>query len=99
MVCGYLQEDSKNPTVSTKSAFQQFLPVYQLTPNKNKPSAMIHAKTIFGRKIRSVFDKLIPKKKKVEYTAQKAGNKFYKVGENFITEFIRREKDIGKLEI
>ena len=59
---------------------------------------MTPAEILFSRKIRSVFDKLIPNKEKVEYTVQKTGNKFYEMGEKvFFTECIRRGKDIGKL--
>ena len=53
---------------STEPALQQFLQVYRLTPNKNMLSAMTPTKIIFARKIRSVFDKLIPNKKKVKGT-------------------------------
>ena len=43
---------------------------------------MTPAEIMFVQKIRLVFDKLIPNKKKVKHKVQKkTGNKFYKVGE------------------
>ena len=84
---------------STKAVLQQFLQVYRLTPNKNVPSVMSPAEIVFARKIRSVFDKLIPNKKKVEHTVQKTGNKFYEECEKFFTKCIRQEKGIRKLEL
>ena len=38
---------------------------------------------MFVQKIRSVFDKLIPNKEKVEHMVQKTGNKFCEVGGKF----------------
>ena len=48
----------------TDKALQQFLPVYRITPNPNTPLAVSPAETMFARKIRSVFDKLLPKQNK-----------------------------------
>ena len=51
---------------------------------------MTSAEIMFARKIKSVFDKLILNKEKVEHTVQKTRNKFYKVGEkDFLTDCIR----------
>ena len=50
----------------TDTAIQQFLQVYRVTQNKNALSDMMPAEVVFARKIRSVFDKLIPKKAKIE---------------------------------
>ena len=47
----------------TEAELQQFLQVYQLTSNKNAHSAMTPTE-MFARKIRPVFDKLIPQRKK-----------------------------------
>ena len=61
---------------------------------------MTPVEIMFVPKIRSVFDKLIPNKEKVEHTVQKIGNKFYEVGEKvFFTKCIRQRKDIRKLEL
>ena len=49
----------------TDKALQQFLQVYGITPNPNTPLAVSPAKTMFARKIRSVFDKLLPKQNKL----------------------------------
>ena len=47
----------------TDKALQQFLQVYRLTPNNNTPASLPPAEVMFARKIRSVFDKLLPKQK------------------------------------
>ena len=52
----------------TDKALQQFLQVYRITPNLNTPLAVSPAETKFARKIRSVFDKLLPKQNKLRKT-------------------------------
>ena len=42
---------------------QEFLSIYRITPNPNTNANMSPAELIFARKIRSIFDKLIPSKK------------------------------------
>ena len=49
---------------STEATLQQFLQVYWLTPNENVPLAITPAEIMFAWKIRTVFGKLIPNKKK-----------------------------------
>ena len=49
-------------------ALQQFLQVYRITSNPNTPLAVSPAETMFARKIRSVFDKLLPKQNKLRKT-------------------------------
>ena len=57
-----LEKASGTPT---DKAQQQFLPVYRITPNPNTPLAVSPAETMFARKIRSVFDKLLSKQNKI----------------------------------
>ena len=45
----------------TGKSLQQFLQVYRITANPNTPEARSPAEAMFGRKIRSVFEKLLPK--------------------------------------
>ena len=45
----------------SERALQQFLQVYRITPNESAPSKMSPAELMFVRKIRPVFDKLLPK--------------------------------------
>ena len=52
----------------TDKAQQQFLQVYRITPNPNTLLAVSPAETMFARKIRSVFDKLLPKQNKLRKT-------------------------------
>ena len=47
----------------TKKTLQLFLQVYRITPNKSSLSTLSPVESIFARRIRSVFDKLIPSKK------------------------------------
>ena len=44
----------------TEKALQQFLQVYRITPNTNTPGSLPPAEVMFARKIKSVFDKLLP---------------------------------------
>ena len=52
----------------TDKALQQFLQVYRITPNPNTPLAVSPAETMFARKIRSVFNKQLPKQNKLRKT-------------------------------
>ena len=58
----------KTSGTPTDKALQQFLQVYRITPNPNTPLAVSPAETMFARKIRSVFDKLLPKQNKLRKT-------------------------------
>ena len=49
-------------------ALQQFLQVFRITPNPNTPLAVSPAETMFARKIRPVFDKLLAKQNKLRKT-------------------------------
>ena len=49
-------------------ALQQFLQVYRITPNSNTPMGHSPAEIIFARKVKSVFDKLIPRQAKFKKT-------------------------------
>ena len=42
---------------------QEFLSIYRITPNPNTNANMSSGELMFARKIRSLFDKLIPSKK------------------------------------
>ncbi|XP_014777996.1 uncharacterized protein K02A2.6-like [Octopus bimaculoides] len=53
-----------NKEIIAEVALQQFLRVYQLTPNPNTPADMSPAELMFARKIKSVFNKLLPGKKR-----------------------------------
>ena len=64
----------------TDKAIQQFLQVYTVTPNKNAPSAMTLAEVMFARKIKSMFDKLLPNQWKPGQT-NKVNRKRFKISE------------------
>ena len=48
----------------SEKALQQFFSAYRITPNKETPSQMSPVEVMFARKIRPVFDKLLPKQVK-----------------------------------
>ena len=58
-------------------ALQQFLQVYRITPNPNTPLAVSPAETMFARKIRSVFNKLLPKQNKIQKTTLVPKKRFH----------------------
>lgn len=61
-------------------ALQQFLQVYRITRNDNTTTTTSPAEAMFGRKIRSVFDKLIPVQTK-PIRSSPAPKKKYAIGE------------------
>lgn len=72
----------------SEKALQQFLQVYRITPNENTPSQMSPAEVMFARKIRPVFDKLLPKQ--VKHTKLTIPKKNYMPGEKI---FFQMHKD------
>ena len=52
---------TKASETPSEKALQQFLQVYRITPIPNTPDATSPAETMFSRKIRPVFEKLLPK--------------------------------------
>ena len=62
------QAHKKASGTPTDKALQQFLQVYRITPNPSTLLAVLPAETSFARKIRSVFDKLLPKQNKLRKT-------------------------------
>ena len=60
-----LKKASRTPT---EKVIQQWLQVYRITPNPNTLLAVSPAETMFARKIRSVFDKLLQKQNKLRKT-------------------------------
>ena len=73
-----LKKESGTPT---DKALQQLLQVYRITPNPNTPLAVSPADTIFARKIRSIFAKLLPKQNELRKTTL-APKKRFNPGEN-----------------
>ena len=59
---------------------QTFLMVYRITPNQNIKGNSSPAKIMYARKIRSIFDRLLPNRKK-NYTKIKTNYKSYKEGD------------------
>ena len=78
----------------TDTAIQKSLKVYWITPNKNAPSDMTPAEVMVARKIRSVFNKLIPQKQISRYS-NKVTNKHYEIGENHISHVPEQQNILG----
>ncbi|XP_052827148.1 uncharacterized protein K02A2.6-like [Octopus bimaculoides] len=53
-----------NKEVTDEVALQQFLSVYSVTPNPNTPAGSTPAELMFAKKVKSVFNKLLPGKKR-----------------------------------
>lgn len=65
----------KNNGIDTEEkSLQKFLAVYRITPNQNTNANLPPAEIMFARKIRSVLDRMLPSKKKKNYT--KVNTKF-----------------------
>ena len=62
---------------------QTFLMVCRITPNQNIKGKLLPAEIMYARKIRSVFDRLLPNRKK-NYTKIKTIYKSYKEGDKVI---------------
>ena len=74
----------------TEKALQQFLQVYRITPNESAPSQMSPAEVMFARKIRPVFDKLLPKQVKPAKTTVPKKN--YMPGEKIFFQMYKNNK-------
>ena len=82
----------------TDKALQQFLQVgHRIKPNPNTPLAVSPAETMFARKVRSVFDKLLPKQNKLRKTtlAPKKGSTREK---KFTLKNIKITRPVGNVE-
>ena len=96
----------KERDTPTDKATQQFLQVYRVTPNKNAPAVMVPAEVMFARKIKSVFDNLLPNQSKPGHT-NKVTRKRFKISEKVFfrifqskksnSETSTADKNIGKM--
>ena len=80
----------------TDKALQQFLQVYRITPNENTPASLSPSEIMFARKIRSVFDKLLPRQTKPVRTTT-VPNKRYVPGEKVYFKMFRDNKTFWEL--
>ena len=81
----------------TDRALQQFLLVYRITLNPNSPSTGSPAEIMFARKIRSAFDKLIPKQSKTN-TTEHVSRKLFLPGQKIFFKIFKRICHTGKRE-
>ena len=71
----------KSSGVDTERSIQNFLSVYRITPNPNTVSGMSPAELMFARKIRSIFDRLLPDLKQEQSGNVKGTTKFFNSGD------------------
>ena len=80
---------------STKKALQQFLQVYRFTPNNKTPASQSPAEVMFACRIRSVYDKLLPKQTKPGRT-NIVPTKHYNPGEKVFIRIFKDNKFFGR---
>ena len=65
-------------------SLQQFLRIHRMTPNPNTQSGLSLAELMFGRKVRSIYDKLLPGRKiNVWKNTKQMSNRYFKHGDRF----------------
>ena len=72
----------KASSTPTDKALQQFLQIYRITSNPKSP-----AETMLARKIRSVFDKLLPKQNKLRKTTLAPKKRFNSGEKNYLKKY------------
>ena len=96
-VCTFKKALKKtNGTGMEEENIQQFLSVYRITPNHSAISGMSPAELMFARKIRSVFDRLLPEKKNESYknsARQKSTMQYFRPGDKVFFKIYRGGKD------
>ena len=80
-----------------EKTLQQFLQVYRITPNPNTPLGVSPAETMCARKLRPVFDKLLPKQNKLPKTIL-APKKRFNPGEKIYLKNIKITRPVGNVE-
>ena len=67
----------KAKSTPTDKTLQQFLQVYRVTPNANTPAELPPAQIMFARKVRSAFEKLLPRQ--IKHSRKQTVSKYYKI--------------------
>ena len=68
-------------TDTDEKSLEKFLSVYRITLNPNTNAGLSPAELMFARKIRSVFDRILPNTTKTTPTRKNLSTKFYKPGD------------------
>ena len=79
----------------TDKALQQFLQVYRVTPNANTPAELPPAQIMFARKVRSVFEKLLPRQ--IKHSKKQTVSKYYVPGEKNYFKIFKANKTFWEL--
>ena len=75
----------KNQGMDTdEKSLENFLSVYRITPNPNTNAGLSPAELMFARKIRSVFDRILPNTNKTTVTRENLSTRFYKPGDKIL---------------
>ena len=64
-----------------EKSLENCLSLYRITPNPNTNASLSPAELMFARKIRSVFDRILPSTTKTTATRENFSTKFYKPGD------------------
>ena len=74
----------KNQGMDTdEKSIQKFVVVYRITPNPNTDSGLSPTEPMYARKIRSVFDRLLPSPTE-KFVKENFATKFYTLGDSFL---------------
>ena len=75
----------KNQGMDThEKSLENFLSVYRITPNPNTNAGLSPPELMFARKIRSVFDRILPNTNKTTATRENLSTRFYKPGDKIL---------------
>ena len=67
-----------------EKSLESFSSVYRITPNPNTNAGLSLAELMFTRKIRSVFDRILPSTTKTTATRENLSTRFYKPGDKIL---------------
>ena len=67
-----------------EKSLENFLSVYRITPNPNTNVGLSPTELMFARKIRSIFDRILPNTNKTTATRENPSTRFYKPGDKIL---------------
>ena len=81
--------------IPTNKALQQFLQVCRVTPNANTSAELPLAQIMFARKVRSVFEKLLPRQ--IKHSRKQTVSQYYILGEKIYFKIFKAKKMFWEL--
>ena len=85
-----LKHALKKAKGTTDKALQQFLQVYRVTPNANTPAELPPTQIMLARKVRSVFEKLLPRQ--IKHSRKQTVSKYNVPEEKIYFKFLKANK-------